>query len=45
MLDNSTLDAPNPVAWRNVGGAVQIAKDGPWDRLRRDYERDIFQKR
>ena len=45
MLDNSALDAPNPVAWRNVGGPVQIVKDGPWDRLRREYEKVILQKR
>ena len=45
MLDNSALDAPNPVAWRNVAGPVQIVKDGPWDRLRREYEKDILRKR
>jgi predicted ABC-type ATPase len=45
MLDNSSVDALNPIAWRNVGGPVQIVKNGPWDRLRKEYEKDIFQKR
>jgi len=45
MLDNSAVDALNPVAWRNVGGPIQIVKSGPWDRLRKEYEKDIFQRR
>jgi predicted ABC-type ATPase len=45
MLDNSSVDALNPIAWRNVGGPVQIVKNGPWDRLRKEYEKDIIQKR
>ena len=45
MLDNSSVDALNPIAWRNVGSPVQIVKSGPWDRLRKEYEKDIFQKR
>jgi predicted ABC-type ATPase len=45
MLDNSSVDAPNPIAWRNVGGPVQIVKSGPWDGLRKEYEKDIFQGR
>lgn len=42
MLDNSAADKPMPIAWRNVDGPVQIVKDGPWDRLRRQYEKDII---
>ena len=42
MLDNSAVDAPKPIAWRNVGGPIQIVRTGPWDRLRKEYEKDIF---
>jgi hypothetical protein len=42
MLDNSAAEKPMPIAWRNVGGPVQIVKDGPWDRLRKQYEKDII---
>jgi hypothetical protein len=42
MLDNSAADKPMPIAWRNVDGPVQIVKDGPWDQLRRQYEKDII---
>jgi hypothetical protein len=45
MLDNSQIDAPKPIAWRNVGGPVQVVKAGPWDRLREQHEKDIFPKR
>lgn len=45
MLDNSAVGALNPVAWRNVGGPVQIVKNGPWDPLRKEYEKDILQRR
>ena len=45
MLDNSAVNDLNPVAWRNVGGPVQIVKSGPWDQLRKEYEKDIIQKR
>jgi len=45
MLDNSVIDAPNPIAWRNVGGPIQIVQNGPWNRLREEYEKDIFQGR
>jgi predicted ABC-type ATPase len=45
MLDNSQIDAPKPIAWRNVGGPVQIVKAGPWDRLREQHEKDTFPKR
>ena len=43
MLDNSTAVAPKPIAWRNVGGPIQIVRSGPWDRLREKHEKDIFQ--
>ena len=43
MLDNSLQDPPKPVAWRNVGGPIQIVKNGPWNKLREKYEKDIFQ--
>ena len=45
MLDNSVINAPNPIAWRNLGGPIQIVRIGPWDRLREEYEKDIFQGR
>jgi len=45
MLDNSAVGALNPVAWRNVGGPIEIVKSGPWDQLRKEYEKDIFQSR
>lgn len=43
MLDNSLQDSPKPVAWRNIGGSVQITKSGPWNKLREEYEKDILQ--
>lgn len=43
MLDNSLQDSPKPIAWRNVGGPVQITKSGPWNKLREEYEKDILQ--
>jgi len=45
MLDNSAVGAPRPIAWRNVGGPIQIVKSGPWDRIRKEYEKDVFQRR
>lgn len=42
MLDNSMVGIPKPIAWRNVGGPVQIVKSGPWDRLREKHEKDLF---
>ena len=42
MLDNSLVGAPKPIAWRNVGGPIQIVKGGPWEQLRKEYEKDIF---
>jgi len=42
MLDNSPQDSPKPVAWRNVGGPIQIVKNGPWNNLREQYEKDIL---
>ena len=44
MLDNAQEPEPRPVAWRNVGGPVHIVKDGPWDSLRKRYEKDIFDR-
>jgi predicted ABC-type ATPase len=43
MLDNSSATAPTPVAWHNVGGPLRILKSGPWERLRRQYEKDVLQ--
>ncbi len=43
MLDNSLLDSPKPIAWRNAGGSIQIVKNGPWNNLREQYEKDIHQ--
>jgi hypothetical protein len=37
MLDNSAGPTPKPIAWRNVGGPLQLAKSGPWERLRRNW--------
>lgn len=45
MLDNSSIDAPKSIAWRNVDGPIQIVKSGPWDLLRKEYEKDLFEKR
>lgn len=45
LLDNSSVGAPKPIAWRNVGGPIHISKSGPWDRLRKEYEKELFQKR
>ena len=44
MLDNAQEPEPRPIAWRNVGGPVQIMKDGPWDLLRKRYENDRFDR-
>jgi predicted ABC-type ATPase len=40
MLDNSTTPEPASIAWRNVGGPVQWKRNGPWEKLRNDYETD-----
>jgi predicted ABC-type ATPase len=45
MLDNSSTDAPSPIAWRNVDGPLQIVKTGPWNRFRNLYEKDSFPPR
>lgn len=45
MLDNSSTDAPRPIAWRNVDGPLQIVKTGPWSRLRKQYEKDLIPPR
>lgn len=45
MLDNSSTDAPRPIAWRNADGPLQIVKTGPWSRLRKQYEKDLFPPR
>ena len=42
MLDNSSDSAPSAIAWRNVGGPIQIVRSGPWSTLRERYEKDIF---
>jgi predicted ABC-type ATPase len=42
MLDNSSGSAPKAIAWRNVGGPIQIVKSGPWIKLRDRYEHNIF---
>ena len=42
MLDNSLVDVPRPIAWRNAGGPLQIVRNGPWDSLRKQYEKDIL---
>jgi len=42
MLDNSGTPEPRPIAWRNVGGPIQIVRDDPWERLRNEYETDSF---
>ena len=42
MLDNSHGPSPKLIAWRNVGGPLQIVKSGPWERLRRTYEQDFI---
>lgn len=42
MLDNSDSPTPKPIAWRNVGGPLQLVKSGPWERLRQSYEQDFI---
>ena len=42
MLDNSHVPEPRGIAWRNVGGAVQWDRNGPWEQLRSQYETDPF---
>lgn len=42
MLDNSLQVAPQAIAWRDTGGPVRIVREGPWERLRKDHERDIL---
>lgn len=39
MPDNAEIDVPKPVAWRNAGGPVRIVRGGPWERLRKEYEK------
>jgi len=41
MLDNSNGPTPKLIAWRNVGGPLQIVKSGPWEQLRQSYEQDV----
>ena len=45
MLDNSDLPEPRPFAWRNVGGPLHIVRQGPWDKLRKNYEIDPLARR
>ena len=45
MLDNTKIDVPKMIAWRNVGGPVQVMRGGPWERLREEYEKDSHQGR
>lgn len=42
MLDNSHGPSPKLIAWRNVGGPLQIVKSGPWERLRQTYEQNFI---
>ncbi|HJR70802.1 MAG TPA: zeta toxin family protein, partial [Gammaproteobacteria bacterium] len=42
MLDNSQGPSPKLIAWRNLGGPLQIVKSGPWERLRRTYEQNFI---
>lgn len=42
MLDNSTEPEPRLIAWRNIGGPLNWERNGPWERLRTDYEADPF---
>lgn len=42
MLDNSAVAHPKAIAWRTVGGPIQIVKDGPWNLLRKEYEKGPF---
>jgi predicted ABC-type ATPase len=43
MLDNTAQPDPRAIAWRNVGGPIQIVTAGPWQALREKYERDILE--
>ncbi len=40
MLDNSSADGPKPIAWRRLGGPIQILRDAHWKALREQYEKD-----
>lgn len=42
MLDNSQGPSPTLIAWRNVGGPLQIVKTGPWEHLRQTYEQTFI---
>ena len=42
LLDNSGQPDPRAIAWRNVGGPVNWDIGGPWQRLRRKYEKDVL---
>lgn len=42
MLDNSKPSAPQPMAWRNVGGPLQIVRSGLFSTLQVEYERDTL---
>jgi predicted ABC-type ATPase len=42
MLDNSSEHAPKAIAWRNINGPLHMARSGPWQDLRKEYERDAF---
>jgi predicted ABC-type ATPase len=42
MLNNSGGIDPKPIAWRNLGGPLQIVGSGPWNSLRNRYEKEIF---
>jgi len=42
MLDNSLQTAPGAIAWREIGGPIHIVSGGPWEGLRKAYEKDSF---
>jgi predicted ABC-type ATPase len=44
LLDNSGQPDPRAIAWRDVGGPLNWDKRGPWERLRRKYEKDVFKQ-
>jgi predicted ABC-type ATPase len=41
MLDNSSRSSTKPIAWRNMGGPLEIVRSGPWLELCKQYENDI----
>ncbi len=42
LLDNAGQPDPRAIAWRNIGGPVKWDNAGPWEHLRRKFEKDLL---